>query len=80
MSSIPFDTWLVAVGVLLSAAQAAAGEAVFPGRTWATKTPAEVGMDPKKLDTLRDYVRGRGCIVRHGYLVPSGSICFSDTE
>lgn len=42
---------------------------VYPGPTWAEKTPAEVGMDAGKLDALRDHVGGRGCVVRHGYLV-----------
>lgn len=69
MNPIPFETWLVAVAVLLSAAQAAAEGTVYPGRTWATKAPADVAMDSKKLDAFRDYVRGRGCVVRRGYMV-----------
>jgi CubicO group peptidase (beta-lactamase class C family) len=39
---------------------------VFPAATWEFKTPAEVGMDSAKLDVFRDYVGGRGCVVRHG--------------
>ncbi len=42
---------------------------VFPGTTWQFKTPAEVGMDVKRLDAFRDYIGGRGCVVRHGYMV-----------
>jgi hypothetical protein len=42
---------------------------VYPGSTWAEKTPAEVGMDAGKLDALRDHVGGRGCVVRYGHLV-----------
>ena len=59
------------IGVLVAtcAAQAVAAEAVYPGRTWATKTPAEAGMDPGKLRALRNYVGGRGCVLRHGYMV-----------
>src|SRR5262245_43763238 len=42
---------------------------VYPGVTWETRTPEEVGLSRAKLDALRDLVRGRGCVVRHGYLV-----------
>jgi CubicO group peptidase (beta-lactamase class C family) len=41
---------------------------VYPGVTWPTRTPKEVGLDPAKLDALRDLVGGRGCVIRHGYL------------
>jgi len=41
----------------------------FPGATWQWKTPAEVGLDPAKLDAIRDFAGGRGCIVRYGYMV-----------
>lgn len=53
------------------AAQAAIGAAVWPGRTWVTRDPAEVGMDPEKLAALADYTGGRGCVVRHGYMIYS---------
>jgi hypothetical protein len=45
-----------------------ASSAVFPGATWERKQPAEVGLDAAKLDQFRDFVGGRGCVVRHGYL------------
>lgn len=54
---------------LAAAASSAAAERVFPGKTWAIKKPADVGLDATKLAALRDYVGGRGCVVRHGYLV-----------
>jgi len=41
---------------------------VYPGKTWATKTPAEVGLDAAKLGVFRDAVGGRGCVVRYGYM------------
>jgi hypothetical protein len=44
-------------------------EAVFPGASWATITPLEAGMDAAALDAARVYIGGRGCIVRHGYMV-----------
>jgi hypothetical protein len=43
----------------------------FPGKTWATRTPAQAGLDAAKLDRLREFVGGRGCIVRGGHLVYS---------
>ena len=44
-------------------------QSVYPGSTWETKTPAEVGMDAAKLDAFGDFVSGRGCVVRYGYMV-----------
>ena len=41
----------------------------FPGADWVTKTPAEVSMDAAKLTTFSNYLGGRGCVVRHGYMV-----------
>lgn len=40
----------------------------YPGKTWTNKLPADVGLDAAKLDAFRDYVGGRGCVVRHGCL------------
>jgi hypothetical protein len=40
-----------------------------PGQTWATRTPAQVGLDPEKLEAIAVALGGRGCIVRHGYVV-----------
>lgn len=42
---------------------------VYPGPTWEKRAPEEVDMDAAKLDALRDYVGGRGCVVRRGYMV-----------
>jgi CubicO group peptidase (beta-lactamase class C family) len=44
---------------------------VFPGATWETREPAEVGLARDKLDALRELVGGRGCVVRHGCMVYS---------
>jgi CubicO group peptidase (beta-lactamase class C family) len=43
-------------------------DGVYPGATWQFTTPAEVGMDSAKLDIFRDYVGGRGCVARYGYM------------
>ncbi len=42
---------------------------VFPGVSWETRTPAEVGLVTADLEALAKHVGGRGCVVRHGYLV-----------
>lgn len=44
-------------------------ESTYPGVTWTTRAPEEVGLARDKLDALRDLVGGRGCVVRHGYMV-----------
>jgi len=63
---------LATVPTCLAAPQAFAAEPpVFPGKTWATKTPSEVGLDAAQLKVFGDFVGGRGCVVRHGCLVYS---------
>ncbi len=44
---------------------------VFPGATWETRAPEQAGLSPQKLDALKELVGGRGCVVRHGYMVYS---------
>lgn len=44
---------------------------VYPAKTWQAKKPEEVGLDIAKLDVLKEYVGGRGCVARHGYMVYS---------
>ncbi|HEU0038264.1 MAG TPA: serine hydrolase, partial [Verrucomicrobiae bacterium] len=44
---------------------------VFPGAKWETREPEQVGLSGAKLDALRELVGGRGCVVRHGYMVYS---------
>ncbi len=53
----------------MSALPALAGKPVFPGKTWAVKTPAEVGLDKDKLKAFSDYLGGRGCVTRGGVMV-----------
>jgi CubicO group peptidase (beta-lactamase class C family) len=47
------------------------GEPVVPGKTWTRRDPAELGLDAKRLEAFRDYVKGRGCVVRGGYMAYS---------
>ena len=42
---------------------------VYPEAEWPVMTPEEAGLDGAVLDQLRDYLQGRGCITRQGYLV-----------
>ena len=59
------------LGVLLGAGPGAAAE-VWPGKAWATASPARVGLDPATLDQAVAYGSARGgsgLIVRHGYRV-----------
>ena len=45
------------------------GESVFPGVHWEARMPEGVGMSREKLAALKELVGGRGCVVRHGYMV-----------
>ncbi len=56
---------------LLSQRTGAAEEPVYPAATWASKKPSEVGLNADKLKAFSKFVGGRGCVVRHGYLVYS---------
>ncbi len=47
----------------------AADDSVYPGATWSSKDPSDVGLSADKLKAFSKLVGGRGCIVRHGYLV-----------
>lgn len=55
--------------VFFALSLAACGQGVFPAEHWQTRTPEDVGLDAAKLDAVRDFMGGRGCVVRHGYLV-----------
>ena len=57
--------------VLILPALALAADSRFPGAKWDQRTPAEVGLDAKKLDALAAHVGGNGVVVRHGHLVYS---------
>jgi CubicO group peptidase (beta-lactamase class C family) len=69
-------TLLLLSGVFLSRAAAAdvasplrAEAVIYPGDDWEKRTPAETGLSAVKLQALAELVGGRGCVVRHGYLV-----------
>jgi len=59
--------------------QCHATETVFPGKHWSECKPETVGLSKAKLDALRDFVGGCGCVVRHGQLAYSwGNITKSE--
>ncbi len=61
---------LVAAAFTLAALQSLTTAAdVYPESTWQTRNSADVGLDENKLKELSRLVGGRGCVVRHGYLV-----------
>lgn len=51
------------------AAQAPTG--TTPGAEWVRKEPGAVGLDASHLAEFSKFVGGRGCVIRHGYLVHS---------
>ena len=44
-------------------------ERTYPKRLWQTRKPSEVGLNSEKTDTIARLLAGRGCIIRHGYVV-----------
>jgi len=44
---------------------------VFPGESWERRHPADVGLEVAGLEEFAKLARGRGCVVRRGYLVHS---------
>lgn len=58
---------MIAVGALCTADE----PCVFPGKHWQLKSPRSVGLDATKLERFRQFVGGRGCVVRYGFLAYS---------
>ncbi|MCH7686626.1 MAG: hypothetical protein IH899_08100, partial [Planctomycetes bacterium] len=69
MKSMVAVLMLVAGGLLSAELRADEVDAVFPGKAWAKRAPAEVGLDARTLQEFSRFVGGRGCVLRHGYLV-----------
>lgn len=61
--------WLWLVSWVVQASGPVPADSVFPGAEWQTRTPEEVGLDPVRLEAIAGRAGGRGCVVRHGYLV-----------
>ncbi|HJN18731.1 MAG TPA: hypothetical protein QGH10_24725 [Armatimonadota bacterium] len=62
-------TATLAVAVFLLHSPVAPQETVYPTGTWETRAPADVRMNSAKLDALAEHVGGRGCVIRHGFIV-----------
>lgn len=64
---------LAALGLALAVPPhtARGADVVFPGKTWQTKAPEELGLDPARLDAVAVSLGGRGCIIKDGYVVKS---------
>ncbi len=41
----------------------------YPGKNWERRSPEQVGLSQEKLAALAELAGGRGCVVRHGYMV-----------
>ncbi|MBP7053056.1 MAG: serine hydrolase [Phycisphaerae bacterium] len=65
-------TWhMLTVIVLCVSSMASAPDPAFPGREWATRSPAEVELSADRLNAFSDFAGGFGCVIRHGYMVYS---------
>jgi hypothetical protein len=47
-----------------AASTTAKQKSVFPGVTWETRTPEQAGLVATQLDEVKNFVGGRGCVVR----------------
>src|SRR5262245_19830415 len=66
-----FMTLCLVTCLACTLARADSAKVVYPGTHWETRDPEQVGLARGELDKLRDLAGGRGCVVRHGYLVYS---------
>ncbi len=57
------------LSMLLASCACRAADLVFPAEHWQEKAPAELGLDPTRLDAVATALGGRGCIVKDGYVV-----------
>jgi len=60
---------IAATGSGILWAQAPEDVPVYPGKSWASRKPAELGLDSGKLRRMSDLTGGFGCVVRRGYMV-----------
>ncbi len=66
--AIFFGTRLLVLIPLLFTATSCTAE-TFPGEHWETMPPEAAGLNVLVLDQMRDFMQGRGCVIRHGKLV-----------
>lgn len=53
---------LLAIGISLCAGNGASA-VTFPGENWEQRTPAEMSLDPNKLDRIAAMLGSSGCII-----------------
>ena len=59
----------IATAFICSAISATGADIVFPGVTWDTRQPHELGLDDVRLDAVAAALGGRGCAIKCGYVV-----------
>ncbi|MGB9594854.1 MAG: hypothetical protein ACPL7B_01125 [Candidatus Poribacteria bacterium] len=42
---------------------------VYPNTEWEKRSPKDVGMSQEELKRFSEFVKGRGCVVRYGYII-----------
>ncbi len=60
---------LLVVGGTITSQAALSNSVVFPGRTWESREPAQLGLKADRLDELAALLGGRGCVIKNGYVV-----------
>ena len=60
---------LLVVGGTIVSQAALSDSVVFPGRTWESREPAQLGLKADRLDELAALLGGRGCVIKNGYVV-----------
>src|ERR1044071_851303 len=66
---IPIRHIVVASLMLLGVVITAVADPIFPGATWETAIPQDVGADSAKLQAFQENVGGSGAVVRDGYMI-----------
>ena len=47
----------------------------YPKKVWQSKNPSEADLNSQKIDTIARLLGGRGCIIRHGFVVKMYNLC-----
>ncbi|MEK7396828.1 MAG: hypothetical protein AAB116_07805 [Candidatus Poribacteria bacterium] len=63
--------FLISAMLLANASGGLTNTNVYPKEKWEERKPEEVALSSKKLDQFSEFVGGRGCIVRYGYMIYS---------
>jgi CubicO group peptidase (beta-lactamase class C family) len=59
----------VAIAFCYAAGSASGADVVFPGATWDTRKPHDLGLNEARLDAVATALKGRGCVVKDGFVV-----------